>query len=95
MVTVLKLFKIEVEKISLVVFRAKKPKISYLRKQNELWDIQYIKIGALFALSSLKTQSEQLNHYFYEKKFEIIFIRMLPCEADKKNTYSNNFLKCW
>ena len=67
MVTVLKLFKIEVEKISLVVFRAKKPKISYLRKQNESWDIQYIKIGALFALSSLKTQSEQLNHYFYEK----------------------------
>ena len=44
MVTVLKLFKIEVEKISLVVFRAKKPKISYLRKQNESWDIQYIKM---------------------------------------------------
>ena len=58
MATVLELFTIEVEKISLVVFRAKKPKISYLRKQNELWDIQYIKIGALFALSSLKTQSE-------------------------------------
>ena len=67
MATVLELFTIEVEKISLVVFRAKKPKISYLSKQNELWDIQYIKIGALFALSSLKTQSEQLNHYFYEK----------------------------
>ena len=67
MATVLELFTIEVEKISLVVSGQKTPKISHLRKGNESWDIQYIKIGALFALSSLKTQSEQLNHYFYEK----------------------------
>ena len=67
MATILELFTIEDEKISLVISGQKTPKISYLRKENESWDIQYIKIGALFALSSLKTQSEQLNHYFYEK----------------------------
>ena len=64
MATVLKLFNIEVEKISLVVFREKIAEISYLRKGNDSWDIQYIKIGALFTLSSLKTQSEPLNHFF-------------------------------
>jgi hypothetical protein len=56
MATVLELFTIEVEKISLAVFRAKTPKTSYLRKGNESWDIQYTKTGAPLSLSPLKTQ---------------------------------------